>query len=113
MKLHLACGDVFLTEYFNCDIEGEVVPTRIIGEQSDSFPYRSLENYYSNRLVGHKHQTYVDRKFDLRCYQCEQTEQMLDVIAVRLGQAVQPEILGKPVIHQVAHSLVASHPITG
>lgn len=63
MKIHLACGDVYLSNYVNCDIDGEMA-TGVLTE----LPDRTLETYYANRLVGHKHPTYVDRKFDLTCF---------------------------------------------
>lgn len=62
MKIHLACGDCYLTGYVNCDIEGEEI------DGNPLLPVRTLENYYSNRLVGHKHPTYVDKLFDLTCF---------------------------------------------
>lgn len=62
MKVHLCCGDIFLTDYVNCDVEGELVESRA------DIPHRDLSNYYSNRLVGHKHTTYIDRKFDVTCF---------------------------------------------
>jgi predicted SAM-dependent methyltransferase len=60
MKIHLCCGDVYLRGYVNCDIEG--VP---VEEAMEEPPYRDLESYYSNRLVGHKQLTYLDQKFDI------------------------------------------------
>lgn len=78
MKLHLACGDVFLTDYVNCDIEGNVVTQ----EERDVLPFRDLNNYYSNRLVGHKHQTYVDQKFDLRCFPWEFDDESIEEIVM-------------------------------
>lgn len=62
MKVHLACGDVFLTDYVNCDISGELVTDRA------AMPPRDLSNYYSHRMIGYKHPTVVDRKFDLTCF---------------------------------------------
>ncbi len=64
MKIHLCAGDVFLTDYTNVDVEGEQVDA----ENRGDIPYRDLTNYYSNRLVGHKHPTYVDMKFDITCF---------------------------------------------
>lgn len=62
MKVHLCCGDVYLHDYYNCDIEGELV------EPGANIPYRNLDDYYKNRLVGHKQITYIDKKFDITCF---------------------------------------------
>ncbi len=62
MKIHLCCGDVFLSGYINCDIDGELVTSKT------NISSRTLANYYSNRIVGHKHPTYVDMKFDVTLF---------------------------------------------
>lgn len=59
MKIHLCCGDIYLDGYVNCDIDGVLV------SQSPYVVKRDLSNYYSNRLVGHKHITYIDTRFDI------------------------------------------------
>lgn len=82
MWIQLAAGDCYLTGYINCDIEGEI----ITDEQKLRMPYRGLENYYNNRVVGHKHPTYVDRKFDLTClpwdFEDECAEQVIMIQAI-------------------------------
>lgn len=62
MKVHLCAGDIFLTDYVNCDVEGEIVTDR------EAMPHRDLSNYYGNRMIGYKHATQVDRKFNLTCF---------------------------------------------
>lgn len=78
MKLHLACGDVFLTDYVNCDIQGE----RVTEAERSNIPFRDLANYYSNRLVGHKHTTYLDRQFDLTCFPWEFEDESIEEIVM-------------------------------
>lgn len=77
MKIHLCCGDIYLTDYVNIDVEGELA-----AEASIEFPYRDLSNYYSNRLVGHKHPTYVDQKFDITCFPWPIEDELADEVVM-------------------------------
>jgi len=56
MKLHLACGDVYLKDYINCDIEG------IIEKPSYS---KTLYNYFEDRKIGERKEIYIDKRMDL------------------------------------------------
>lgn len=76
MKVHLCCGDVYLTGYVNCDVEGEM------SEAAIDLPFRDLSNYYSNRLVGHKHPTYVDKKFDVTCFPWPFEDESVDEVVM-------------------------------
>jgi len=56
MKLHLACGDIYLKDYINCDIEGT---------KSPSSQPKSLNNYFHDRKIGERKEIYIDQRLDL------------------------------------------------
>jgi len=59
MKLHLCCGDIYLTEHINIDIDGTLV------EKIAPDGATTLEHYYKGRMIGNKSQTFVDMKMNL------------------------------------------------
>ena len=61
MKIHLCAGDCFLTNYINCDIDGKIVELC----DRNKMALRALSNYYKDRMVGNKHTTRVDLKFNV------------------------------------------------
>ena len=77
MKVHLCCGDVYLAGYANCDVDGELA-----SESAVDIPARTLENYYSNRLVGHKQTTFVDRRFDITKFPWPFTDESVDELVM-------------------------------
>lgn len=56
MKLHLACGDIYLAGYTNVDIEGE------IGVSPNP---TTLDKYYEGREIGKPQKKYVDMLCDV------------------------------------------------
>lgn len=60
MKLHLACGDVYLDGYINCDINGILV-----GEGETVTNATDLEHYYRDRTLGHKQAAAIDCRMNL------------------------------------------------
>lgn len=60
MKLHLACGDIYLQGYINVDRVGCLVDDTSI----DYYP-TDLAHYYQNRTIGEPRAIWIDRLIDL------------------------------------------------
>lgn len=63
MKLHLCCGDVYLTGYVNCDIDGILVAPGFDVTQVTT--PTTLENYYAGHELGKRNYTFIDQRIDL------------------------------------------------
>lgn len=96
MKLHLCCGDIYLRGYQNLDVDGTIMMDGLYPQK------RSLENYYFDRQVGHKHQPIIDRRIDITQFQWpfdgESIEEVVMIQAVEhfeqpMAQKIVDEIL--------------------
>jgi len=58
MKLHIGCGDIYLSGFCNVDIVGKIVTHKKLGT--------NLDHYYDGRVVGCPDEIFVDKIMDLK-----------------------------------------------
>jgi predicted SAM-dependent methyltransferase len=85
MKAHLACGDVYLRDYVNIDMQGSLGP---------SPTPTTLDAYYNGRTVGTQGDRWIDLRADVTELPPFEAEELVAVhILEHFPQAQVPSIL--------------------